>query len=255
MTQLAQECPELEVHIRPIGQLLIPGIAEVVGKLGGPEATARVRAGLALGVADFLDAPQEKLAGRRAASRSLDRVEALRAVKDAGEIAAIREAIDIAERAFAMPATGFAGSATSEEGRGRRARGLPATPVASATSASFPPDHGRRRCRLGTAARPADRPTRTDWRRRFRAAGLGCDRPGGPIKVRDFDEGAWSPVRSHPSCRENLSDRPVGPGRAGSPAIRPGVMARRWWMPKPAPSSRRPVSAAFFGTASATAWD
>jgi Xaa-Pro aminopeptidase len=33
-TQLQQECPDLEIHIRPVGQPMNVGIAEVVGKLG-----------------------------------------------------------------------------------------------------------------------------------------------------------------------------------------------------------------------------
>src|SRR3954470_15998761 len=33
-TQLAEECPNLEIHIRPVGQPMTDGIAQVVGKLG-----------------------------------------------------------------------------------------------------------------------------------------------------------------------------------------------------------------------------
>ena len=52
------------------------------------------------------------------------RVEALRAVKDRGEVEAIREAIDQAERAFAMLRAGLDAGGFGE-GRGRRPGGLP----------------------------------------------------------------------------------------------------------------------------------
>ena len=52
-------------------------------------------------------------------------VEALRQIKDDGEIAAIREAVRCAERAFAMLRAGLRRDET-REGRRRCARGLPA---------------------------------------------------------------------------------------------------------------------------------
>src|SRR5262249_4324092 len=51
-TQLRQECPDLEAHIRPVGQSMMDGVAEVVAKLGlrrlGVEATS-------VSLADFED--------------------------------------------------------------------------------------------------------------------------------------------------------------------------------------------------------
>src|SRR3954471_18062411 len=32
-TQIAEECPDLEVHIRPVGQLLFEGVGELLTKL------------------------------------------------------------------------------------------------------------------------------------------------------------------------------------------------------------------------------
>jgi Xaa-Pro aminopeptidase len=95
--QLAEECPGLEVFIRPPVQPLAEAAAAVMNKLG-----AR-RLGFESGhltVSEFEQlrdlTPSCEWKGGR------DRVERLRAIKDAGEIDEIRAAIDIAERAFAM---------------------------------------------------------------------------------------------------------------------------------------------------------
>ena len=95
--QIAEECPGLESHIRPPTKSTLAAVAEVIGQLAlcriGFESTA-------LSVADFealkelLPAAQWKGAGNR--------VERLRMVKDPSEIQEIREAIDIAERAFTV---------------------------------------------------------------------------------------------------------------------------------------------------------
>jgi Xaa-Pro aminopeptidase len=130
-TQLAQECPGVEVHIRPVGQPMVVGLAEVIGKLGirrlAFEATA-------LTVADSEDLreqlPTVELLGVR------DRVEDLRAIKDRAEVAAIREAIGYAERAFAMLRAGLRRGDSEKdvadelEGHLRRC---------GASAASFPP--------------------------------------------------------------------------------------------------------------------
>ena len=95
--QLAEECPGLEVHIRPPAQKLQEATAEVIGRLGF--RTVGFESGH-LSVAEF-----EQLRGQLpevAWKGGTGRVEALRAVKDAGELTAIREAIRIAERAYAM---------------------------------------------------------------------------------------------------------------------------------------------------------
>src|SRR5262249_17233538 len=95
--QIADECPGLETFIRTPAQKITEAVAGVLQGLG-------VRAvgfeGAALSVADR--------EAYRAGATALDwkpvagRVEALRMVKDEGEVGKIREAIDIAQRAFAV---------------------------------------------------------------------------------------------------------------------------------------------------------
>ncbi len=101
-TQIEQECQEIDVYIRPVGELQTEAIANGVKSLGikslGFEATA-------LYVADHL-ALLEKLPGIELNPIN-GRVEALRAIKDRDEIAAIREAIGYAERAFLMLRNGL----------------------------------------------------------------------------------------------------------------------------------------------------
>lgn len=95
--QIAEECPGLDAVIRPPVKPLPTAIAETIGKLGfrsiGFDSAH-------LTVAEF-----ETLHGQ---TKTVDwkpehnRVEAMRAVKDESEVAGIREAIDIAERAFTV---------------------------------------------------------------------------------------------------------------------------------------------------------
>jgi Xaa-Pro aminopeptidase len=95
--QIAEECPGLEAHIRPTAQTVQQAAAEVFGKLGcrgvGFESGHLSVAGLET-LRDLLPSVQWK--------GEPGRVEELRARKDPSEVAAIREAIAIAERAFAM---------------------------------------------------------------------------------------------------------------------------------------------------------
>jgi Xaa-Pro aminopeptidase len=101
-TQLAEECPEVEAHIRPVGQSLVEAVAACVGGLGlrdvGFEAAS-------MSVAEC-EALREKLAST-ALTGVVGRVERLREVKDREEVAAIREAIGYAERAFGMLRNGL----------------------------------------------------------------------------------------------------------------------------------------------------
>ena len=94
-TQLEAECPDVELHIRPVGQHMNDGVAEVVAKLGikalGFESES-------LSVADHLEL-KDKLKSTDLAPLK-GKVEALRMIKDETEVAALREAIDYAERAF-----------------------------------------------------------------------------------------------------------------------------------------------------------
>jgi len=130
-TQLAQECPGLETHIRASGQQMIPAIAQVIQSRGFRR--------VALEATSWTIAEFEAL---REASRTValtgvvGRVEALRQLKDADEVAAIRESIRYAERAFTMLRAGLRlgesekDVADSLEGYLRRC---------GATGASFPP--------------------------------------------------------------------------------------------------------------------
>src|SRR5262249_36131474 len=87
----------LEMMIRPPTQTIYSAIAETIRSL-------RIRSvgfeSSALTVADFESLREEAESVDWKAGK--DRVEKLRAVKDAAEVGQIREAIDIAQRAFAM---------------------------------------------------------------------------------------------------------------------------------------------------------
>lgn len=109
-TQLQQECPALEVHIRPVGQPLFEGLGEIVDKFGARRVGYEPAA---LSVANF-----ETLKDKAKTVEWVGvagRVEALRAVKDRGEIDAIRRAVDQAERAFAMLRAGLNEGDTEKE--------------------------------------------------------------------------------------------------------------------------------------------
>lgn len=95
--QLAEECPGIEMAVREPGSKLNDFAAEVVSKLGLPS----------LGIeADVLTvSAYERLCESlrtSALANTSGLVESLREIKDAGEIAEIREAVDIAQRAFAV---------------------------------------------------------------------------------------------------------------------------------------------------------
>jgi Xaa-Pro aminopeptidase len=95
--QLAEECPGLETFIRPPSQPLTNAAGEVIGKLGlhalGFESGH-------LTVAEY-EALRE-LAPAVSWKANADRVESLRAVKDVFEIEQIRQAVRMAQQAFAM---------------------------------------------------------------------------------------------------------------------------------------------------------
>jgi Xaa-Pro aminopeptidase len=217
--QLAQECPGLQAVIRPPSQTVVEAAAEVLGKLG-PRSAGFESGHLTVG--DFetlkgLSAGVDWKAGR-------DRVERLRAVKDAWEVEQIRQAIRIAERAFAMfrallrPADTEKELCDALEGYVRRAGG---------TGTSFPPivAAGER------AALPHAPPT---------------DRPVGEAGLLLVDWGASGPFYKSdltrvlvPHNNTTLSGAPAGAGfdpklqevyevvlraqRAAIEAVRPGV--------------------------------
>ena len=96
-TQISEECPGLDAAIRPPTKPLLGFLAECVGALGvrsvGIESDH-------LTVTEF-EALRHALPALQWHAEC-NRVESLRAVKDEGEVAAIREAIAIAERAFTV---------------------------------------------------------------------------------------------------------------------------------------------------------
>jgi Xaa-Pro aminopeptidase len=130
-TQLAQECPGLEAHIRLPGEEMIAALARILETIGprrvGLEATSWT-------IAEYESiceaAPTVSFLGVKG------RVEALRQIKDEDEIAAIREAVRFAERAFTMLRAGLRKGESEKdvadmlEGYLRRC---------GATGASFPP--------------------------------------------------------------------------------------------------------------------
>jgi Xaa-Pro aminopeptidase len=95
--QIAEECAGIDTHIRPPARNIHQATAEVIQKRGlsnvGFESNHMTVADLET-MSDLAKAVCWK-PGR-------DRVEQLRAVKDPSEVTQIREAIDIAERAYTM---------------------------------------------------------------------------------------------------------------------------------------------------------
>ena len=95
-SQLAEECPDLETCIRPPSQPITEAAAQVLGQLGVHDVefeSGHVTVADAQALADQAKAIAWK--------PGTNRVEALRQIKDAGEIEQIRAAIRIAETAFA----------------------------------------------------------------------------------------------------------------------------------------------------------
>ena len=96
-TQLEEECPGLEMAIRGPGTKLPDFTAETIGKFA--------LAGLGIEADTLTVAAYDKLRDSMKATKFASTsglVEKLREVKDAGEIAEIRHAVRIAERAFAV---------------------------------------------------------------------------------------------------------------------------------------------------------
>ncbi len=94
--QIREECPWVETHIRrTTGIRMSAAVAKVCGslKVSRIAVESAIMSVAALGEMQ-LAMPRVEFAG------SSDVVESLRAVKDAGELRLIREAIDLAERAF-----------------------------------------------------------------------------------------------------------------------------------------------------------
>jgi Xaa-Pro aminopeptidase len=94
-TQLAEECPGLAVHIRPPSQTTVPEVAKVLTDLGFRKV-AFESSHLTVADCEWL----KSLAPTIDWAPTKGWVESLRAVKDAGEVAQVKAAIGIAERAF-----------------------------------------------------------------------------------------------------------------------------------------------------------
>ena len=130
-TQIDQECPGLEAHIRPTGVEMVHALGRMIEGLGWRRVAFEAAiCTVAEQQALFLAMPAAELTG------VVGWVEALRRVKDEDEIAAIREAVRCAERAFTMVRAGLRRDerekdvADALEGYLRRC---------GATAASFPP--------------------------------------------------------------------------------------------------------------------
>lgn len=95
--QLANECPDIETHIRPADQKLWAAVVDAV-RLLGIETLAFEANGLLVSDLETLRSSLPSVAMKGVVGR----VEALRAIKDEEEIAAIRRSIVAAERAFTM---------------------------------------------------------------------------------------------------------------------------------------------------------
>ena len=94
--QLARECPDVEAAIRPVSQPLWDAVAGAVDKLGVKRLAFEAN-GILVSDHETLKTalPTVEIVGLTG------RVETLRAIKDDGEVAAVRRAIEAAERAFA----------------------------------------------------------------------------------------------------------------------------------------------------------
>ncbi len=130
-TQLDQECPGLAAHIRAPGEEMIAALAHDLKSLGLKNVALE---GLGWSVAEY-----EAL---REAASSVSfhpvkgRVEALRQIKDDDEIAAIRQSVRYAERAFTMLRAGLRQGESEKDAADLLESYLRRC---GATGASFPP--------------------------------------------------------------------------------------------------------------------
>lgn len=95
--QIEEECPEIEAHIRPPSRTTQDAAGEVLAALGAKAVGVEAdHVTLALLEALRVAAPKSTF------TAFAGKVEAMRALKDASEVEAIRAAVKVAERAFAM---------------------------------------------------------------------------------------------------------------------------------------------------------
>jgi Xaa-Pro aminopeptidase len=154
-TELARDCPDIERHIREIGQPMPAGIAEVVSRLA-----VRVVAFEASSVTyGEFEALRSALSAVELKPTS-GQVESLRMRKDEQELDLIRAAIGVAERALTMLRAGLRPDETEKDvtdqldGYLRRcgAGAASFTPiVAVGAHAAFPHHHASHQTRIGEA--------------------------------------------------------------------------------------------------------
>jgi Xaa-Pro aminopeptidase len=108
--QIAEECPGLDVHIRPHHKTITEAAAEVLQKVGG-KIVGVESAHLTLAAFEALKDKAPKLKFVPAPNR----VEQLRAIKDPAELEIIREAVRVAERGFQMFTALLRGSDSEKE--------------------------------------------------------------------------------------------------------------------------------------------
>jgi Xaa-Pro aminopeptidase len=109
-TQLEQECPDVEAAIRPPGK----GMVETVGELARSGRAAKLGIEAASMNVELHEQISTALPKTQLISTS-NLVEALRVIKDKDEVAAIRQAIWIAERAFGVLRASLRGERTEKE--------------------------------------------------------------------------------------------------------------------------------------------
>ena len=109
-TQIEEECPGLDAHVRTQKTKMVEAVAEVVGGSGAK------RVGFESDHVGFAQWEATRDALKTVELTPLSGlVEKLRSVKDDGEVAAIREAVRLAERAFTVVTAGLTADMTETE--------------------------------------------------------------------------------------------------------------------------------------------
>lgn len=108
--QIKEECPGLDVHIRPHDKNTYQAAVEVMTKVGGKNVGVEANR-LTLSEFDIFKA----IAGKLTFTPVDGAIERLRAVKDPSEVEAIRSSITVAERAYRMFVATLAETDTEKE--------------------------------------------------------------------------------------------------------------------------------------------
>jgi Xaa-Pro aminopeptidase len=109
-TQLEEECPELDLEIRRPGATLVNSVTKVAGKAGLSQLAFEAEV-----VSVALLERLKDAGGRIEWVAASGLVEQLREIKDKEEIAAIRTAVALAEKAFAVARASLHGEQTEKE--------------------------------------------------------------------------------------------------------------------------------------------